>query len=158
MEYRQRPSPHQSPRGGKTITAIVLHDTAGESAESALRWFEDPRSRVSAHLVIDRDGTITQCVPFDRRAWHAGAGVLHGEGDVNGYSIGIELVDRSDDPYPEAQLARLAEVTAELVRTYRIPLNRIVGHQHIAMPAGRKVDPGRDFPWYDFLLSVGRLV
>lgn len=82
-------SPHMG--GGFTPRFLVLHYTAGSSAAGTISWFKNPASKVSAHLVIARDGTVTQMVPFDREAWHAGRsswGTLSG---LNHYSIGIEL-------------------------------------------------------------------
>jgi N-acetylmuramoyl-L-alanine amidase len=81
---------------------------------------------------------------------------LHGNEDVNDFSIGIELVDATNynDPYPLEQLATLTRLCAHLCYTYRIQINRIVGHADIVMPHGRKIDPGADFPWYDFLREV----
>ncbi len=83
------PSPHV----GATIALrfLVIHYTGGSSAASTIAWFQDPASRVSAHLVIARDGRITQLVPFNREAWHAGQsrwGSLYG---LNHHSVGIEL-------------------------------------------------------------------
>jgi len=80
---------------GGTITPeiIVLHYTAGGSLDGAVAWFQNPASSVSAHLVIGRDGSVVQCVPFNRRAWHAGASSYRGRPGVNGFSIGIELVN-----------------------------------------------------------------
>jgi N-acetylmuramoyl-L-alanine amidase len=72
---------------------IVIHYTAGETAAGAIDWFERPEAKASAHIVIDRDGTVTQMVPFNRRAWHAGEsrwGELTG---LNAYSIGIEIAN-----------------------------------------------------------------
>lgn len=106
-------------------------------------------------MVIDRDGTIYRVVPDDRVAWHAGKSTLHAQPNVNGFSLGVELVDADDgvnDPYPEAQLNAAAEWCGIACARYRIPLNRIVGHRDIA--PGRKVDPGSDFAWSDFLLRV----
>ena len=152
------PCAHHSQKRVERFTAIVIHDTGGKTAESALIWFGDPRSKVSSHLVIGRDGTIYQPVAFDRVAWHAGASVLHGETDVNQFSYGIELGDdrdAPDDPYPVAQMQAAIAATVGLCDRDRIPLNRVVGHEHIAVPRGRKADPGKDFPWYGFLKQVG---
>ncbi|HQT00882.1 MAG: N-acetylmuramyl-L-alanine amidase [Hydrogenophilales bacterium 16-64-46] len=82
-----------SPHAGGTIRPrfLVVHYTGGSSAAGSIAWFRDPASKVSAHLVIARDGGITQMVPFHREAWHAGAsrwGPLTG---LNKHSIGIEL-------------------------------------------------------------------
>lgn len=82
-----------SPHAGGTITPqfLVIHYTGGSSAAGTLNWFCDPKSKVSAHLVIGRDGTLTQTVPFDRAAWHAGPSRWGSLSGLNRYSIGIEL-------------------------------------------------------------------
>ncbi len=76
-----------------TPEIIVLHYTAGGSLDGAVAWFQNPASSVSAHLVIGRDGSVVQCVPFNRRAWHAGASSYRGRPGVNGFSTGIEFVN-----------------------------------------------------------------
>jgi AmpD protein len=98
---------------------------------------------------------VWQLVPDTEKAWHAGESVLHGEKDCNEFSIGIEIEDMTNDPYPEPQLEAAALLVSRLCRGYKISLNRVVGHQHIA--PGRKVDPGPDFPWRDFLIRVALL-
>lgn len=82
-----------SPHAGGPITPrfLVVHYTAGSSAQGCIDWFCDPASRVSAHLVIARDGRITQLVPFNRAAWHAGQSHWGSLSGLNRYSIGIEL-------------------------------------------------------------------
>ena len=70
---------------------LVVHYTAGSSAESSINWFKNPAAKASAHLVIGRDGSIVQMVPFNRVAWHAGISEWLGRRDVNRFSIGIEL-------------------------------------------------------------------
>jgi N-acetyl-anhydromuramyl-L-alanine amidase AmpD len=72
---------------------IVLHETAGRlNAGSSVSWFQDPACKVSAHVVIERDGTIVQCVPFDMKAWHCDPSEWRGRPHVNHFSIGVELV------------------------------------------------------------------
>ena len=139
------------------IDCLVLHDTGGRTAEGALRWFASPEAKVSVHYVVDTDGTVYGVVPEeDGRAWHAGASSLWGKSDLNSRSIGIEIVDPDDaQPYPPAQMRALIELTADIAARRGIWLNRIVGHEHVGEPPGRKVDPGRDFPWERFLLAVG---
>lgn len=84
-----RPSPN---RGGPMRPEfLVMHYTAAASAQSAIEWLCNPAARASAHLVIGRDGAVTQLVPFDRRAWHAGRSRWQGRAGLNGFSLGIEL-------------------------------------------------------------------
>jgi N-acetylmuramoyl-L-alanine amidase len=82
-----------SPHTGRVIAPrfLVIHYTAGSSAPGTISWFQNPASRVSAHLVIARDGAITQMVPFNREAWHAGQSRWGSLSGLNRYSIGIEL-------------------------------------------------------------------
>lgn len=72
---------------------LVMHFTAGHGLSSAVDWFSNPVAQASAHLVIGRDAQIVQCVPLNRRAWHAGGGTWRGLGDINSWSIGIEMVN-----------------------------------------------------------------
>jgi N-acetylmuramoyl-L-alanine amidase len=87
VPYRR--SPNQS--AGITPVYAVVHFTAGASAESSIGWLLDPASRASAHVVVARDGGLTQLVPFDRRAWHAGPSRWEDREDLNRWSFGIEL-------------------------------------------------------------------
>ena len=102
--------------------------------------------RVSAHVLIARDGTLTQYVSFDERAWHAGKSCLDGRDGCNDFSIGIELEGCDDDAYEDIQYQRLASLLTALRRHYpAIDQQRIVGHADIA--PGRKTDPGPAFDW-----------
>src|SRR5437763_17150699 len=85
------PSPNHNGRQGSGIDCIVIHDTECETAKAALSWFESPASQVSAHDVIDRDGTTYRRVPDELRAWHAGTSALGGRPDGHAFTIGIEL-------------------------------------------------------------------
>lgn len=82
-------SPNQST--GLNARYLVMHYTNGASAESSVNWLTNPAAKASAHLVIGRDGSITQLVAFDRKAWHAGTSAWLGLSGLNAYSIGIEL-------------------------------------------------------------------
>lgn len=82
-------SPNRS--GRLSPEYLVMHYTAGRSAEESIRWMCNPRAKASAHLVIARDGTVTQLVPFDTVAWHAGKSSWEGRSGLNRFSIGIEL-------------------------------------------------------------------
>lgn len=105
--------------------------------------------QVSAHVVIDRLGMITQYVPFHKRAWHAGASCFLGRNQCNDFSIGIELEGLDTIPYTASQYAVLGNLVQTLMKTYpAITADRIVGHQDIA--PGRKTDPGPCFDWSYF--------
>jgi len=73
------------------LDTIVIHYTAGSSAESSIRSLVTPSSKASAHVVVGRDGLVTQLVPFDTIAWHAGASQYGNRSGFNKYSIGIEI-------------------------------------------------------------------
>lgn len=102
--------------------------------------------RVSAHLFIGRDGSVTQYVGFRERAWHAGQSSYEGRPACNDFSIGIELEGTDTLAYEPAQYRTLAECVAVLCRAYPgLSPARVVGHSDIA--PGRKTDPGPCFDW-----------
>lgn len=102
--------------------------------------------RVSAHVLIARDGRVTQFVPFHLRAWHAGASHYEGRERCNDFSIGIELEGADTTPYADAQYAALATLVRSLCAAYPgLAPARLVGHSDIA--PGRKSDPGPAFDW-----------
>jgi AmpD protein len=102
--------------------------------------------KVSAHILIRRNGEIIQFVPFHRRAWHAGESAFQDRKRCNDFSIGIELEGTDSEPYSEAQYSQLAELIACLMRNYpAINPDRITGHSDIAPQ--RKTDPGPAFDW-----------
>ena len=105
--------------------------------------------KVSSHLLIDREGKITQFVPFHKRAWHAGVSTYEGRNGCNDFSIGIELEGADHIPYTEVQYNILAAVTRQIIVSYPlINTERIVGHADIA--PGRKTDPGPAFDWQKY--------
>ena len=171
-DARRCPSPNQDERPiGAPIDLLVIHSISLPPGRYGGSWIEDlfhnrldPAAhpyfapiatlRVSAHLLIRRDGMPLQFVPFDRRAWHAGVSCYQGRAACNDFSVGIELEGCDEDPFTEPQYQRLAAVTRILVAAYpRITPARIVGHSDIA--PGRKTDPGPCFDWprYSALLS-----
>ena len=99
--------------------------------------------KVSSHLLVKRDGTVTQFVAFDKCAWHAGESSYDGRKNCNDFSIGIELEGCIDDIFTEKQYTELSKILKELKSVYCI--NNIVGHSDIA--PGRKFDPGENFDW-----------
>jgi AmpD protein len=102
--------------------------------------------RVSAHMVVARDGGLTQYVRFTDRAWHAGESRYNGRVACNDFSIGVELEGVDTIAYEAAQYDTLAEVVAALCDAYpRLSPDRLVGHSDIS--PGRKTDPGPAFDW-----------
>ncbi len=109
--------------------------------------------RVSSHLLISRQGELTQYVPFTKRAWHAGHSEFEGRQVCNDFSIGIELEGCDNEEYTDEQYETLSEVTNIICTHWQaITKDRIVGHSDIA--PGRKTDPGPAFDWQRFLSMV----
>lgn len=102
-------------------------------------------AEVSAHLFIERDGTITQFVNFNERAWHAGRSSYLGRPECNDYSIGIELEGSDFVTFTTAQYDTLAAVVAAIYAAYPKTRRHLTGHSDIA--PGRKTDPGDYFEW-----------
>jgi AmpD protein len=102
--------------------------------------------RASAHVVIRRDGQLTQYVPFGERAWHAGVSQYRTRSGCNDFSVGVELEGTDDIAYTDAQYAQLVELIAALIEAYpSLSPEHLVGHSDVA--PGRKSDPGPYFEW-----------
>lgn len=161
---RQTPSPNCDERpAGTLIDLIVIHGISLPPGQFGGPWIDalftntlDPTAhpyfqsiaglRVSAHLLIRRDGTVTQYVPLQRRAWHAGVSQYAGRPRCNDFSIGIELEGADDWPYDDRQYPVLAALIQALRQTYpTLTPERLAGHAEIA--PGRKTDPGPAFDW-----------
>lgn len=171
---RRVPSPNHNERPqGSSVELLVIHAISLPPGQFGGPWIDDlflnrldPQAhpyfreiaelQVSAHLLIRRDGELVQYVPFDRRAWHAGASNYCGREGCNDFSIGIELEGSDEQPFEVRQYARLADVTRLLRVAYpAIGAEQIRGHNEIA--PGRKTDPGPHFDWdhYYALLELG---
>lgn len=128
---------------------LVLHYTGMQTAEEAIARLRDAEARVSAHYVVDEDGTLYALVPEERRAWHAGMGVWQGETDCNAASIGIEIVNPGHEwgyrDFPDIQIDAVIALIADIRTRWTIPDDRIIGHSDLA--PDRKEDPGERFPW-----------
>jgi AmpD protein len=136
--------------GGSHINALFCNQLDAEAHPYFATICE---MRVSAHLLIQRDGAIVQYVPFNRKAWHAGKSSFAGRDECNEYSIGIELEGTDDVPFTDEQYAQLARVTRLLMAAYPgITPARITGHCEIA--PGRKTDPGPSFDWARYRKSI----
>jgi AmpD protein len=102
--------------------------------------------KVSSHIMIDRTGKISQYVPFNKRAWHAGVSCYQGRTQCNDFSIGIELEGTDHTPYTSKQYQQLSELIKCLIKYYpKINIKNITGHSDIAPQ--RKTDPGNCFDW-----------
>lgn len=169
---------HGERRDGVAVDMIVLHYTgmpAGRGmtmAERAITWLSMPEAQVSAHYVVDEDGTIVQMVAEHRRAWHAGLSCWAGVRDLNSCSIGIEIAHAGhpwegiypDDPdrqiaghpgllpFPAPQIEAVIALVADIATRFAIAPERILAHSDIA--PRRKTDPGEGFPW-DRLHAAG---
>ena len=128
---------------------IVLHYTGMPTGEAALTRLRDPVARVSAHYLVEEDGRVFALVPEERRAWHAGVSSWRGESDINGRSIGVEIVNPGHEfgyrDFPEAQIAAVIALLTDIRSRWTIPDDLIVGHSDVAPT--RKEDPGERFPW-----------
>lgn len=128
---------------------VVLHYTGMESGRAALERLCDPEAKVSSHYLVEEDGRIFRMVPEERRAWHSGVSFWKGRTDVNGASIGVEIVNPGHEfgyrPFPEAQVRAVIELLDDIRSRWMIADRDIVGHSDVA--PDRKIDPGELFPW-----------
>lgn len=155
MKIIQRPSTHFDERKSN-IDMIVFHATATNSIEETLSIFIDKEDggRVSSHYVIDRDGTIYQVVPENKRAWHAGVSSWGDiKEDINSHSIGIEfqcpaLGEKTFVDFSNEQIEAGLKLCADIMKRYNIKPENVVAHSDIA--PDRKFDPGQTFPWEIF--------
>jgi N-acetylmuramoyl-L-alanine amidase len=135
---------------GYPITALVLHYTGMPEAIQALERMCDPAFKVSAHYMLDEDGTITELVAEDKRAWHAGVSYWRGYERVNDFSIGIEIVNPGHEwgyrPFPEEQMVALIDLCQGILAHHpTIEPRNVIAHSDIA--PDRKEDPGELFDW-----------
>ncbi len=124
---------------------IVIHHTSQENSDQTLTTFTLPRTEVSSHYLISKDGTIYHLLSDYLRAHHAGAGKWGNVTDMNSCSLGIELDNNGKEPFTEPQIASLLSLLARLKQTYNIPTANFIGHADFAPT--RKVDPSIYFPW-----------
>ena len=150
--FKKVSSPNFTRGKDRKITCVVIHSTATSGLASPLEWLTLPKSKVSAHYLIDKDGSIYGLVAEKDVAWHAGESFWQEQAHVNNFSIGIELVNPNDgSEYPKAQLSALLELCFSICRDYGIGASNVVGHCDIAL--GRKTDPA-GFPWEEFYAEL----
>lgn len=140
LNYEERPD-------GMEPNILLLHYTGMESMQAARDRLSDPESKVSAHYLIDEDGTVFDLVDEGKRAWHAGVSYWAGETDINSYSIGVEIVNPGHEfgyrAFPSAQMDAVLKLSSEIME--RNAIEYVLGHSDVAPE--RKTDPGELFDW-----------
>lgn len=143
------PSPNWNERVGcQQPDMVVMHYTDMEFEPSMERLLS-PEVKVSTHFIIRRDGRLGALVPVLKRAWHSGVSQFRGREDVNSFSVGIDLVfvPGTDKKYTPSQYKTLRHLLQVLQRRLEFSKDRVVGHEDVAVPPGRKQDPGPQFEW-----------
>lgn len=163
----QIPSKNKKSRNGDQVKLIVLHHTAmAETAEKVARSFKpnpkNPKAEVSAHYVVDRDGTIIQCVDESESAWHAFGGQhpLVGKGNMNQLSIGIEMcnVGNNIEPWDSRLMDSAAKLVAHLIDKYDLDVETNITRHRDISPQFGKVDPSDNFGYEAFKARVQKLL
>ncbi|NBX04305.1 MAG: N-acetylmuramoyl-L-alanine amidase [Alphaproteobacteria bacterium] len=156
MTMKHLPSPNFDSRDGHSIDMLVLHYTGMRTAQEALERLCDASAKVSAHYVVDEDGTVYQLVAEEHRAWHAGVSSWRGHTNINQRSIGIEIVNPGHEfgyrPFHTIQMEAVATLCKNILSRHNIPARNVVGHSDVA--PSRKEDPGELFDW-KFLAEQG---
>jgi len=150
LRIRELPSANQDDRpADEPIDTLILHYTGMQSAQEAIDRLRDPAARVSSHYVVDEDGSVLQLVPEDRRAWHAGVSYWRGHSELNGRSIGIEIVNPGHEwgyrDFPALQMAVVCDLCLSILSRHALPARNVVAHSDVA--PDRKEDPGEKFDW-----------
>ncbi len=145
-----RPSPNFDHRAkGQAPEMLVLHYTGMKSNIEAINRLCDARSFVSAHYVVEENGTCSQLVPEAYRAWHAGESNWAGNDDINSCSIGIELCNPGHDwgyrKFPDQQMKTLITLCQDVITRHSIPSHLVLAHSDVA--PHRKMDPGELLDW-----------
>lgn len=148
--FREAASPNQDDRPpGAGIDTIVMHYTGTLTIGEAVARLSDPAARVSAHYLIDEDGSAWRLVPEQRRAWHAGVSHWRGHDSIDDRSIGIAIANPGHEwgyrPFAALQMAVVCDLCLEILSRHRVPPHNVVGHSDIAPE--REQDPGELFDW-----------
>ena len=163
-DVNYHPSSNQDERpDAADISGVVIHNISLPPGEFGGGWIDDlflnkldasahpyfeqiVSLRVSAHLLIRRDGEVFQYVPFYQRAWHAGVSKWDERECCNDFTIGIEMEGCDEQNFEQQQYQQLAKIIVALCNHYpKLSADRVKGHQDIA--PGRKTDPGPCFDW-----------
>jgi len=120
-----------------------------QSARVSLNRLKNPKSKVSCHYFVDRNGKVCRMVEDNKTAWHAGKSKWKHFNNLNKYSIGIEIQNKGHyinyQNFTKKQIFSLIQLIKKLLKKYKIKKENVLGHSDIA-PL-RKLDPGEKFPW-----------
>lgn len=131
--------------GIRKANYVIIHYTAQDSVQQTIRTFTLKVTETSAHYVIAKDGKVYHMVNDYLRSNHAGVGKWGSVTDMNSISLGIEIDNKGNEPFTDAQINSLMLLLAQLKKAYNIPTANFLGHQDFAPK--RKPDPGPLFPW-----------
>ena len=152
MKLRLLKSPNHSSsfRKKEKINFIIIHYTGMQSEGESIKRLTDKKTKVSAHYLINKKGSLVKMVDDNKVAWHAGKSRWKNIKNLNNQSIGIELVNKGHkfgyENFSQKQITKLILLCKFLTKKYKIKKTNILGHSDIA-PL-RKIDPGEKFPWH----------
>ena len=136
-------------RSKKRIKFIIIHYTGMKAESTAIKRLQDPKSKVSSHYYVKKNGNLLNLVPDLYEAWHAGKSRWKNFKSLNKNSIGIEITNPGHDygykSFSSKQITSLKKLLKYLIKKYRINHKNILGHSDIS--PDRKKDPGEKFPW-----------
>tara|TARA_B100001057_G_C22604091_1_gene853948 strand:- start:124 stop:831 length:708 start_codon:yes stop_codon:yes gene_type:complete len=140
----------------RAICYLIIHYSGMQSGRVSMDRLKNPKSKVSCHYFIERNGNIFRMVEDDKIAWHAGKSKWKDLKNLNKHSIGIEIQNKGHSfnyqSFTKKQILSLIKLIKILMKKYKIKKRNILGHSDIA-PL-RKLDPGEKFPW-NFLSKKG---
>ena len=149
IKVNKSPNFSIKPRPKKNVRFLIIHYTGMQSTRASLNRLKNPRSKVSSHYFIDRNGDTIKMVDENKIAWHAGKSKWKEFNNLNKYSIGIEIQNKGHrinyQNFPKKQIFSLIKLIKKLLKKYKIKKENVLGHSDIA-PL-RKKDPGEKFPW-----------
>ena len=139
----------KNPRSLRNIRYLIIHYSGMQSGRVSMKKLKSPKSKVSCHYFIERNGDIYRMVNDNRIAWHAGKSKWMNINNLNKYSIGIEISNPGHkhgyQNFSIRQIKSLVKLSKYLIKKYKIKSSNILGHSDIAFE--RKKDPGEKFPW-----------
>ena len=145
LKITQIPSKNLEKLKNRRIKYVIIHYTGMRDQKSAIKRLQSKVAKVSCHYLISRGGKVYQMVRDLDVAWHAGKSKWGKDINLNSKSIGIELVNKGFESFPNKQIVALIKILKTLKKKYKIKPCYILGHEDIS--PGRKTDPGPKFPW-----------